>query len=381
MYFKQIDKTTWKCVVEAPRDPVTGKRRQISRRGETKKGAEKKAIEALKEFNSQRDFDQKITFEEFSLKWFQNYANRGVKKSTLDNKKYCVNKLNSQFAKMQMKNITSLYYQNTLDELNETLSRETLKSIHNTMQQIFAYALQSGLIEKDVLKGTFVPKTAMEFSEVNEVENLYFNKKELRAFLGVLDVYQGIVIQTILYLLTFTGMRPGEAIILKHSDIDWEENTININKTAYRNNRLKGGFIITPPKSKSATRIIDVDPLVMDMLKKLAAHQKLLYPSSDFVFGMNDGLPPTVEYLRTVVGRLAKKANIKKNATTYMLRHTHISLLAEAEVDLNYIMARVGHKNATTTTQIYTHVTSGMRKKSMKKLHNKFTEILKLDEN
>ena len=59
------------------------------------------------------------------------------------------------------------------------------------------------------------------------------------------------------------------------------------------------------------------------------------------------------------------------------LRHTHISLLAEAGVDLNYIMNRVGHKNSETTTQIYLHVTSGMRNNASQKMHAKFTELLK----
>lgn len=377
MHFKQVDKTTWICVTEAPRDPVTGKRRQVSRRGETKKQAEKKALEALKELKSQRDFDQKITFENFSAKWFQNYSNRGVKKSTLEQKKYCVNKLNSKFGKMQIKNITSLFYQNTLNELNENLSRETMKSIHNTMQQIFAYAMQVGLIEKNVLDGTFVPKAPEVFSDVNEVEQLYFNKKELKAFLKVLDSYNSPVIKTVLYVIAFTGMRPGEALVLHKKDIDWEENTISINKTMYRKNGIKGDFEITPPKTKAATRIIDVDPLIMNMLQEMENYQYLMYKDSEFVFRLNDGMPCTVDYLRTVTMRLGIKAGIEKKCHTYMLRHTHISLLAEAEVDLAYIMARVGHKNAITTTQIYTHITSGMRKKSMTKLHNKFTEILK----
>ncbi|MEK5147023.1 tyrosine-type recombinase/integrase [Psychrobacillus sp. FSL K6-4615] len=59
------------------------------------------------------------------------------------------------------------------------------------------------------------------------------------------------------------------------------------------------------------------------------------------------------------------------------MRHTHISLLAEAEVDLNFIMNRVGHKNSKTTTAIYLHVTGGMRDNASQKMHAKFTDLLK----
>ena len=43
-----------------------------------------------------------------------------------------------------------------------------------------------------------------------------------------------------------------------------------------------------------------------------------------------------------------------------MLRHSHISLLAELEVPLKSIMDRVGHSDEKTTLQIYTHVTKRM---------------------
>lgn len=59
-----------------------------------------------------------------------------------------------------------------------------------------------------------------------------------------------------------------------------------------------------------------------------------------------------------------------------MLRHTHISLLAEAGVDLPYIMNRVGHKNSKTTTEIYLHVTRGMRVNARSKTHIKFSNLL-----
>ncbi|MFG3611228.1 Arm DNA-binding domain-containing protein [Rummeliibacillus stabekisii] len=40
MYYKQLDKTTWRCVGEASKHPVTGKRKQVSLRGKTKKEAD-----------------------------------------------------------------------------------------------------------------------------------------------------------------------------------------------------------------------------------------------------------------------------------------------------------------------------------------------------
>jgi integrase len=80
--------------------------------------------------------------------------------------------------------------------------------------------------------------------------------------------------------------------------------------------------------------------------------------------------------LNQTVRRLGVLTDIQKQFRTYILHHTHISLLAEDGVDLNFIMNRVGHKNSETTTKIYLHVTSRMRAAATEKMHAKFTELL-----
>ena len=82
--------------------------------------------------------------------------------------------------------------------------------------------------------------------------------------------------------------------------------------------------------------------------------------------------------LNQTVRRLGALTNIQKQFRTYILRHTHISLLAEAGVDLNFIMNLVGHKNSDTTTKIYLHVTSRMRAAAIEKMQDKFSKLLQL---
>lgn len=81
--------------------------------------------------------------------------------------------------------------------------------------------------------------------------------------------------------------------------------------------------------------------------------------------------------LNQTVRRIGAITDINKQFRTYILRHTHISLLAEAGVDLNFIMNRVGHKNSDTTTKIYLHVTSGMRANASEKMHAKFSDLMR----
>ena len=87
------------------------------------------------------------------------------------------------------------------------------------------------------------------------------------------------------------------------------------------------------------------------------------YKDMGFVFTTKNGVP-----LQTNSFNLAlKKANerletpIQKNLTSHIFRHTLVSRLAENNVPLKAIMDRVGHSDAKTTTQIYTHITKQMK--------------------
>lgn len=67
LYFEELVKgKKWLAVGDGPRDPVTGKRKQIARRGKTKKEAEKRvldAIAALAEDGIDESIVKKMTFE------------------------------------------------------------------------------------------------------------------------------------------------------------------------------------------------------------------------------------------------------------------------------------------------------------------------------
>lgn len=79
-----------------------------------------------------------------------------------------------------------------------------------------------------------------------------------------------------------------------------------------------------------------------------------------FVFCRPTGYPYIQKTLLTRMSRLLKKTSIKKEATPHIFRHTHISMLAEAEVNIHTIMQKVGHDDMKTTMRIYLHVTEKM---------------------
>ncbi len=74
--------------------------------------------------------------------------------------------------------------------------------------------------------------------------------------------------------------------------------------------------------------------------------------------------------------RFIQSTNIKKRATPHIFRHTYISMMAEAKVDLPTIMQQVGHKDVETTMKVYTHITKKMKKDAPTKVTNLYGNIL-----
>ncbi|MGN4124846.1 tyrosine-type recombinase/integrase [Lysinibacillus sphaericus] len=380
MHFVQINKATWRCTGEGPRNPATGKRRQITRRGKSKGDAREKVEKAIAELKKAYTFDAKVTFDEFSQDWLKLYRMKGNKETTNEHRAYCISLLNRYLAKKKMTAITTIEIQGTLKHLFENgTAFYTLRGTHNAAKMMFAYAKEIGLIEMNPVEASFIPKKKLTLEDVSneETAKLYLETKELKEFLSYVDKHRNIMYRTLIYTIAFTGMRPGEAIALKLEDIDLDKKIININKTVYAKKSIRGDFELTPPKTFSSVRSVDFDDIVVEKLKQLYQwREDREWIKSDFAFGDKEGIPPTVKMLNQTVRRLGALTDINKQFRTYILRHTHISLLAEAGVDLNFIMNRVGHKNSETTTKIYLHVTSGMRANASEKMHAKFTELL-----
>ena len=380
MHFVQINKTTWRCTGEGPHNPSTGKRRQITRRGKSKGEARERVEKAIAELKKAYTFDAKITFEEFSQDWLKLYRMKGNKETTNEHRAYCISLLNRYLAKKKMTIISTIELQGVLNHLFENgTAFNTLRGTHNAAKMIFAYAKETGLIEINPVEATFVPKKKMTLEEVTteEIAKFYLETDELKEFLSYVDKHRNIMYRTLIYTIAFTGMRPGEAVALKYEDVDLEKKAIHINKTVYAKRSIRDDFELTPPKTFGSIRSVDIDDIVVKKLKKLYQwREDREWIKTDFVFGDKEGIPPTVKMLNQTVRRLGVLTDIQKQFRTYILRHTHISLLAEAGVDLNFIMNRVGHKNSDTTTKIYLHVTSGMRVAAAEKMHAKFTELL-----
>ena len=380
---------SWAYIVDVGLDPKTGKRKQVKKQGfKTKKEAQLAAAIAIKEIEESTFIKESdITFEAFSDEWLTGYNNSGkVKESTIRIRKHEIRRMLPYLAKLKIKNITRKQYQDALNDLKaQGLSERTIEGIYVTGRMIFKKAIEFELIKNDPTQYIIVPKSAktIEELEAEEEEIKYLEKEELSFFLKTAKE-KGLEKDYLVFLLlSYTGMRVGEALALKWKDIDFDNGTINIYKTLYnpKNNIME--YKLLPPKTAASKRKITVDMVVLEELKKYKAIQnaaklknRTIWHDKDFIFTKEIkylGYPEIIKTVERRMGRLLKLAKLNTDLTPHSLRHTHTSLLAEVGVSLPEIMERLGHKDDETTKQVYLHITKSMKEEASRK----FSELMK----
>lgn len=155
------------------------------------------------------------------------------------------------------------------------------------------------------------------------------------------------------------GFRRGEMLALEWGDVNFEEQTIRINKT------LAAGQVIKRPKSDSSERNVKMPQWFMDDLAKFRTEweqdrddQGTLWQGGklEYIFHNGIGKP----YYRVVPSHRWKEFTEKHDLPhirLHDLRHTAATLLLEEGVSLKVIQERHGHADFQTTANIYSHVT------------------------
>lgn len=294
--------------------------------------------------------DEKITFESVFHKYLEDMENvlEGSSLSTLQNS------ITIPMHFLKNKEIRFIT-QNTLEEMKNTLSKQsyekhTIINYFKILSPIFSYAVKKKLM-------TTNPCQAFKLTHKALSPKKAYSKREIALLLEQSKSYDTRVYISLLLML-YGGLRRGEICGLQWEDIDFIENTVNIQKAVAQ---AKGGCYIKPPKN-DGTRIIHLAQSVIDTLKE--------YRSSGYILksSRNNFISPN--YLTNLFCEFRKKAELK--GRLYDVRHTHATYLVANGFDIVAISKRLGHTNVAMTLNVYAHALL----ESDKKLAEQFWQVI-----
>lgn len=213
------------------------------------------------------------------------------------------------------------------NELPDTLSPCTRNNVLKAIRKFFQMAIDDGLVERNPCNGVSI--------KVPEVEQKVLTKSEITNLLARAKEFDH-PFYPIWFFAIQTGMRSGEMIALKWSDIDFERGLISVNKQ-WSN---KNGF--TEPKSRR-NRMVPISSELDSFLKSLKLQQAT---TSEFV------LPRLREWEHGEQAKILKGFCHSIGITEvkfHDLRATFITHMLSAGVSLVKVMSIVGHSELKTT--------------------------------
>lgn len=306
-------------------------------------------------------------FGDYADQWLYTFKLHSIEDSSFDKYESAyLTHIKPAFGKMQLASIHSEQLQKLLVEKSQTLSLTVVKIIYIILSEIFSYAHSEGDLSRNPMhnvkmpkKATFKPEreiVALESDEVRAVERI----AEMKNKNGRPCIMQAHA----LVFLVHTGLRCGEFLALKWSDIDFESRIVTVNKNlSMVYDRDKDGVRIKHKKARikctktaSGNRIVPLNTKAIAALNSLKAVYREMDIVSDSVAVTRKGTTLSSDQLRRVLRRVLAYAGIDKPFTLHQLRHTFATQALNAGIPITVVSKWLGHANISVTYNTYIHV-------------------------
>ena len=240
------------------------------------------------------------------------------------------------------------------DQLVAGLAPASVNKLHAILHKALDQAVKWHMIPRNPTEGIRAPRpTPKEMHPLSADETR-----------KLLEAARGDNLEALYVLAIHTGMRQGELLALKWSDVDLENAVISVRRTLMKSG---GSLLLGEPKTKKSRRTIQ---LTEEAVRALREHldrqvehiQRLgdLYRDEGLIFASEVGtlINPTNLRQRSFASLLTRAG--LPQIRFHDLRHTCATLLLSRDVHPKFVQELLGHANIAITLDTYSHVIPGM---------------------
>lgn len=330
---------------------MNGKRERMKKRGfRTKKEAESAMVQAKADLErGERVKDKKLTVDVYLKSWFENKQNiNAITRELYES--YLRIHIIPGLGHHQLSKLSSMDIQNFISTLRQKeLAENTIKRIFSVINTALNQACKMELVRRNVAGAVSKPKGERRELKVWDLDTIH-------TFLEA--THDGSRYSIVMYLALMTGMRQGELLGLRWSDIDFDQKTIHIQQSLARD----GKTINHALKSKKSIRSVAIS---RETAVRLKEHRKLIvmemvkegenYQKNDLVICTSRGTPASSRSIMKVWNKFIERLELPR-ITFHDLRHTHASLLLQQGVHPKVVSERLGHSSVVITLDTYSHL-------------------------
>ena len=354
-------------------DPATGLQHSIT--GQTQKEVREKLIEALNDINHGCYVaPSKQTLAEWLDMWLELYVEHNVKPYTEDSyRSVCRVHIKPALGKIKLSALTTLQIQRFYNQLQQKgVSAKTIKNINGVLHKALGQAVRIGELK-------YNPTDACQLPKVYKKEIVPLEQEDIRKFLLAI---RGCRFESIYVVTLFTGLRQGEVLGLTWDCVDFEDNTLYINKQLTKTHKVGGEYVLSPTKNGRA-RLITVAPHVMQVLRarweqqerdRLLACEAWSNPNK-LVFTNELGAHLTHLTVYKTFKDIVRALGYD-NTRFHDLRHSYAVAAIESGDDIKTVQTNLGHATASFTLDVYGHASQKMRRQSAERMEQYIRNVL-----
>lgn len=241
------------------------------------------------------------------------------------------------------------------------LAESTVRSTYTVLRAILDTAVRDRAIGDNPAAVVRRPKVTMKeamFLTVAQVED-------------VLAAAEGSRYAPLFRLLVNTGLRRGEALALRWSDVDLTNRTVRVRGTLARED---GELVVTDAKTAKSKRSLFLTDESVGVLQCLRDRQRVeretagsMWVESGFVFTTELGGPCDPRNALRAFRSAADRAGVT-GAGLHTLRHSAASVLLSNGVPLKVVSDILGHSSTAITGDVYGHVSPDVAAEAMRAL-------------
>ena len=351
---RQKTKGVWEVRFDGGRDPLTGRRRQISR---SVRGSKRDAQQVMNALVAEADaggfIGTSTTFEQLCIQWLA-LAENDLSPTTLRRYKNLLSKrILPALGSRRVNSIRTV----DLDRLYLGLSNDvglapaTVRQAHAVIRRAFRQAVRWGWIATNPATNATPPRLVrvdLSPPNVDQVGKLLQQASTDDPDLG-----------RFLHVAASTGARRGEICALRWRNLDAKLNTLTIERSIIE---IPGGIAEKDTKNH-ANRRMALDPGTLNVLEeqrrdalKRAAQSGAKLTDESFIFSREpDGLIPWIPGNVTRRFQSLRRALGYDSMRLHDLRHFTATRLMAAGVPVRTVSGRLGHANPSTTLSVYSH--------------------------
>ncbi len=346
----------WVAVVNAGYE--AGKRKRKSLYGKTRREVQEKLVKAQRDRQQGLPAtDDRRTVGDYFNHWLQDHKRPAVKAKTYQRYEELVRiHVKPTLGRIALSKLSPADLQHLYaGKLSGGLSARTIGHLHRLISGALKQAVLWGFLARNVADAVAPPR-------VTRREMQALTAEQARAFLNAAE---GSPWEALFVLAVTTGMRQGEMLGLKWSDVDIDGGWLQVRRTL---SQVTGtGFVEAEPKTAKSRRRVPLTSIaiaaLLDHQARQAEQRLALGPAWDnqgFVFPSASGGPMDYKNLtKRVFAPLLSKAEVP-TIRFHDLRHTAASLMLAQGVHPKVAQEVLGHSQVSVTLDTYSHVVPPM---------------------